>query len=293
MTFTATTPAFHLATPQEQAPTGAAPFHQWVFSDGTVWTLFFRSPNGYLLRFPNLADFTVSTDGSKVAAYPVAGVSKQTIEHLYLNQVLPLALSRQFKLVLHASAVEIGNFAVAFLGASGQGKSTLAASFSTSGCRFLTDDGLQLEKGPQGYLIQPSHPSIRLWDDSREALIPETAQAAPAVDYTPKSRLLAGDQVAYCDASRPLRCMYFLGEGDTETVSIEAVGGRNAMIELVRHTFLLDIEEREMLLHHFGQLTELARLPMFFRLDYPRQYEMLPQVRDAVIRHSTALTALL
>jgi hypothetical protein len=101
--------------------------------------------------------------------------------------------------------------------------------------------------------------------------------------------LLAGDEVAYCDASRPLRCMYFLGEGDTETVSIEPIGGRDAMIELVRHTFLLDIEEREMLLHHFGQLTELARLPMFFRLDYPRRYDLLPQVRDAVIRHSTAL----
>lgn len=266
-----------------------APFHEWAFPDGTLWTLFFRTAAGYLLRFPDLADFTVSPDGREVSVYPALGVSDQTIEHLYLNQVLPLALSRQFKLVLHASAVEIGNFAVAFLGVSGRGKSTLAASFSTGGCRFLTDDGLQLDKTAGGYLIQPSHPSIRLWDDSRQALIPDTAPAAPAVDYTPKSRLLAGDKVAHCDAPRPLRCMYFLGEGDTETVSIEPVGGRDAMIELVRHTFLLDIEEREMLLHQFGQLTELARLPMFFRLNYPRQYAMLAQVRDAVIRHSTAL----
>jgi hypothetical protein len=28
---------------------------------------------------------------------------------------------------------------------------------------------------------------------------------------------------------------------------------------------------------------------MFFRLDYPRQYQMLAQVREAVILHSTAL----
>ena len=192
-------------------------------------------------------------------------VPKQTVEHLYLNQVLPLALSRQFKFVLHASAVEIGNFAVAFMGVSGQGKSTLATSFATSGHRFLTDDGLQLEKGEDGYLIQPSHPSIRLWDDSRLALMPETAQTAPPVDFTPKSRFLADDEVAYCDEARPLRCLYFLGEGDTDTVSIEPVSGRDAMIELVRHSFLLDIEAREMLMHHFGQLTELARIPMFFR----------------------------
>jgi hypothetical protein len=61
------------------------------------------------------------------------------------------------------------------------------------------------------------------------------------------------------------------------------------MIKRVRHSFLLDIEAREMLMHHFGQLTELARSPMFFRLDYPKQYAVLPQVRDAVIRHATAL----
>ena len=280
---------FELRADREPAPLQEAPFHEWSMPDGTPWTRFYRTEDGYLLRFPGLADFTVSADGLDVAAYPVFGVSKETVDHLYLNQVLPLALSRQYKLVLHASAVDIGDFAVAFLGVSGRGKSTLAASFSTSGCRFLTDDGLQLEKGERGYLVQPSHPSIRLWDDSSQALIPQTAQTAPPVDYTPKSRFLADDEVAYCDAARPLRCIYFLGEGDTDTVSIEPVSGRDAMIELVRHSFLLDIEAREMLMHHFGQLTELARIPMFFRLDYPRHYEMLPQVRDAVIRHATAL----
>lgn len=265
------------------------PFLEWFLPDGTPWTRFYRTASGYLLRFPDLADFTVSPDGMEVVAYPLAGVSGQTIDHLYLNQVLPLALSRQFKLVLHASAIEIKDFAIAFLGMSGRGKSTLAASFATSGYRFITDDGLQLEKEGDVCLAKPSHPSIRLWDDSRQAVMPQTAKTAPPVDYTPKARLLADDEVAYCDAPRPLRCMYFLGDGNTDEVSIEPVSGRDAMIELVRHSFLLDIEEREMLSHHFGQLTELAKRLMFFRLDYPRQYEMLPQVRDAVVRHATAL----
>lgn len=280
-----------LRTPRAQAPLDETPFLEWTLADGTAWTRFYRIPDGYLLRFPGLADFTVSADGHAVTANPVPGVSPQTVEHLYLNQVLPLALSRRFRLVLHASAIEIDSFAVAFLGVSGRGKSTLAASFSTAGYRFLTDDGLQLEKGPGAYFIQPSHPSIRLWDDSRQTLMPETAQATPAVDHTPKARLLADEEIAHCDVARQLRCMYFLGTGDTETIGIEPVGGRDAMIELVRHTFLLDIEEREMLMHHFAQLTELAGIPMFFRLDYPRRYEMLPQVREAVVRHASSLTA--
>jgi hypothetical protein len=268
-----------------------APFHEWRLPDGMQWTSFYRTGAGFLLRFPNLADFTVALDGHKVSAYPVPSISQQTIEHLYQNQVLPLALSRQYKLVLHAAAIEINDFAVAFLGVSGQGKSTLAASFATSGFRFLTDDGLQLEKDEGGYLIKPSHPSIRLWDDSREAVMPEKARAAPPVDYTPKSRLLADDEVAHCNEIRALKAMYFLGEGNTNTDSIEPVSGRDAMVELVRHSFLLDIEEREMLMHHFGQLTELARSRMFFRLDYPRSYDLLPMVREAVIRHAVSLNA--
>ena len=281
--------AFALCSPEVQAHIDSTPFHEWTFPDGTLWTRFYRVENGYLLRFPDLADFTLSSNGLEVAAYPVPGVSPQTVDHLYLNQVLPLALGRQFKLVLHASAVEVGQGAVAFLGISGRGKSTLAASFSTSGLRFLTDDGLQLEKDVSGYVIRPSHPSIRLWEDSSRALIPESTELAPPVEFTPKSRFLAGDEVAYCDAPRSLRAVYFLGEGETDSVFIEPVGGRDAMVELVKHSFLLDIEAREMLTHHFGQLAELVKTPMFFRLDYPRRYDLLPEVREAVIRHASAL----
>jgi hypothetical protein len=276
-------------TIQEQGPVPEQPFHEWTFQDGTVWTLFYRTSNGYLLRFPGLADFTISTCGKNIAAYKMPGVSLPTIEHLYQNQVLPLAQSRQFKLVLHASAVEIDHQAAVFLGASGQGKSTLAASFSTSGYRFLTDDGLRLRKETHGYVVEPSFPSIRLWDDSREALIPIATESAPPVDYSSKSRLLANEQVTHCDVARPLRCMYFLGGGETRMVSIERVSGRDAMIELVKHCFLLDIGEQEMLRYHFDQLVELARRPIFFRLDYPRQYDMLPRVREAVISHSVTI----
>lgn len=281
---------FRKSLPGLQAlPADSIPFLEWFFPDGTPWTRFYRTGYGYLLRFPDLADFTVTPDGGEVVAYPIGDTSDQTIDHLYLNQVLPLALSRQFKLVLHAAAIEIDDFAVAFLGFSGQGKSTLAAAFSTCGYRFLTDDGLQLENEGDHFLAKPSHPSIRLWGDSRRALIPQTTTLMPPVDYTPKARLLAGDDVVYCEEPRPLKAMYFLGEGRKSGVKIKKVSGRDAMIELVRHSFLLDIEEKEMLKHHFVHLTELARRPMFFSLDYPRQYASLPLVLEAIVKHATAL----
>ncbi len=270
-----------------QPPLDGPPFHEWVLPDGTLWMQFHRTTAGYLLRFPGLADFTVSFSGRDVTAIPVPGVSPQTIDHLYLNQVLPLALSRQCKLVFHASAVEVGGGAVAFMGASGKGKSTLAASFATNGRRFLTDDGLMVEARNGGHQVMPSHPSIRLWLDSKAALIAPDTPTAPALEFTSKSRFLAGDRIAFCDSPRPLRRVYFLGDGSAPAITFQPMKPSEALVELVKHSFLLDIEERAMLAAHFDELSALAGQPNYFRLDYPRRYEELAAVRGAIIEHAS------
>ena len=118
------------------------PFNQYIFDDGSVWTEFHRDGDNYLLRFPGLADFLVSADGRKVRVHAVETTDESTIEHLYINQLVPLALSRQGIPTFHASVVTVPGGAVAFLGKTGAGKSTLAASFALQGSAFLTDDGL-------------------------------------------------------------------------------------------------------------------------------------------------------
>ena len=269
-----------------QAQLLQVPFHQWIFSDGTEWTLFYRLDSGYLLRFPDLADFEVSRNGRTTTAWPVPGVLPGTVEHLHLNQVLPLALSRQGRLMLHASAVAFDGIGIAFTGESGRGKSTLAASFATTGARFLTDDGLQLGWLDGQCQIKPSHPSVRLWEDSQEALIQQAVELAPAVEYTTKARLLAGDTMVFCDQPQPLKRIYFLGEGVASSLMIEVVRPAEALVELVRHSFLLDIEEKELLAWHFDELVRLAELSIYYRIDYPRRYEDLPNIREAIIRHA-------
>ena len=267
-------------------PVGVDPFHQWVFADGTPWTGFFRRGLDYLLRFPDLADFEVSADGRAVQGFPAPGVASSTLEHLYLNQVLPLALSRQGRLVLHGSAVDLDGQGVAFLGESGRGKSTLAASFATGGTGFLTDDGLLLDWVAGHCRILPSHPSIRLWADSEAALMGEAAAKATPVGYTTKARFLAGEDIPFCDESRPLRRVFFLGEGNADSPVIEPMRPAQALIELVRHSFLLDIAARDLLARHFDDLSRLAGLPIHFRLDYPRRYQALPAVRGAILRQA-------
>jgi len=269
---------------RRQAPAAAAPFHEWAFADGTLWTQFFRAGDGYLLRFPGLADFSVSGSTLAVACQPAPGVARDTCDHLYLNQVLPLVLSKQGKLVFHASAVEFEGGALAFLGESGRGKSTLAASFATSGSRFLTDDGLVVEPDNKGFCILPSHPSLRLWRDSREALIAPDARIAPPLSYTDKTRFLAGVRLAFCPQARPLRHAFFLGGGSAAAVAFEPLSAAQALVEWAKHSFLFDPKEKPALASHFNRVATLAGRVRCFRLDYPRRFEELPHLRQAIVQ---------
>src|SRR6266567_5462846 len=99
-------------------------FREWRLPGGKLWLSIGRIPNGYLLRFRDYADFTICTNPNRIVVHPV-DAHQETLRHLLIDQVLPLALSRRGHLVLHASAVHLpGVGAVGFVGATGRGKST-------------------------------------------------------------------------------------------------------------------------------------------------------------------------
>jgi hypothetical protein len=264
---------------------GSRAFHEWILRDGTTWCAFHRGSDGYVLRFPDIADFDVSPDGRHVHCHPAPGAAQETIRHLYLNQVLPLALSRQGRLVIHASAIEGPAGAVAFVGASGTGKSTLAAAFAQTGHRLLCDDGLLLDKTEQGFLALPGHPSIRLWEDSRLALVQQGTPVDQPVPHAAKSRLLAGGQIRFCGQPLLLDRVYILGDGTARDVAIKELCGSRALIAFVKHSFLLDIEARDLIAAHFDQLSGLVAERRCFSLDYPRRYSLLGKAMAGVSQH--------
>jgi hypothetical protein len=131
----------------------------------------------------------------------------------------------------------------------------------------------------------PSHPSIRLWDDSQQALDCESVCKAPPVQYTAKARFLAGESIVFCGQPRPLRRVYFLGEGIARQPEFKRMAPAEALIELVKHSFLLDIEARDLLSAQFDELSRLVSEPLYYRLDYPRRFEDLALVRQAIVEH--------
>ncbi len=276
---------FTLMEDRLQEAFGTPPFHQFVSPNGVVWTEFHRRGAAYLLRFPGFADFDVSADGTQVLCHPSPGTDHGTAEHLYINQVLPLALSRQGRLAFHASAVTVPGGTVAFMGKTGMGKSTLAAGFARGGARFLTDDGLLLVASDDGYLVLPNHPSIRLWDDSHEALIEDDAALAPPVSFSTKARVLAGDGLPYCDEPQRLLAAFILDVPAQPDIDIRRASVAEALLGWIKNSFVLDVEDPTMLTQHFQNAAEVGGAVPTYHLDYPRRFERLPDVQAAILRH--------
>lgn len=272
--------------PREQQPLDVKAFHEWQFPRDVTWAYFHRIGPTYLVRFPDWADFEISHDGREVTCWPAPGVSDATLLNLFLNQVTPLARSRAGWLMFHASAVAVDDFAMAFMGESGRGKSTLAASFATSGHSFLTDDGLAVHIANGHGWVSPSTASLRLWPDSEEALIEPDQGRSPPIEYSQKSRFLADDKLAFCDEPRRLRRIFLLGNDEVDAPRIDPMNPSEALIELVRHSFLLDIDQGGALAGHFDQLTSLVKQPVFYRLNYPRRFGDLPALRALLIGHA-------
>ncbi|WP_158764392.1 phosphoenolpyruvate carboxykinase (ATP) [Terricaulis silvestris] len=236
-----------------------------------------------------MADFQICRQGGQVICTPAPDASEADIEHLYLNQVLPLVLSALGTPVFHASAVELCGGAVAFVATTGRGKSTLAAAFTVAGNRLMTDDSLILSERDGQYDVIPSHPSIRLWEDSLGAILPTGLQPTPSLSFTSKSRFNAGGQIPYGDQPRRFLGAYFLGEAICEEILLHQLSEAEALREWTKHSFLLDVQDRDNLREHFDRVSTLAAAVPCFRLDYPRRFAELERVRDAVSEKTAAL----
>ena len=267
-------------------------FHSWRVPGrrSRPWLSIGRFADGYRLRFPDMADFEVTTAGDRITCRPVARLAASTLRHLLLDQVLPLALSRSGRLVLHASAVHIPRLgSVAFVGPTGCGKSTLAAALGLRGCQVLTDDCLVVDhsetsKKKPGSMAVPGYPGLRLWRDSARGLGLERDAAANVAHYTAKRRLVTA-AVKFRASPSPICALFVLGRRrrPTEPARTRALGSRDRFVSLAPYTYVMDVEDRRQLSQMFRSLSTLAAHVPVVRLSCPDSRRRVLATADEVL----------
>jgi energy-coupling factor transporter ATP-binding protein EcfA2 len=271
-----------LLPPQEQSLAQ----HNWLFDavglDDRPWLSVAAQPESYLLRFHGLAEFCIRSNGW-IECQPHPGTPCETINHLLLDHVLPRVLAQRGRVVLHGGAVQTARGAIAILGESGWGKSTLVAALAQAGCRLLTDDCLVLDEDNGQFYGLPSYPTLRLWSDSVDSLFGTGHPTLPVAHYTGKRRLdLTANRCAQSAEAVPLWRVYALSSPEeatqTTTMLIEPLTGRAAVMKLAESTFLLDPSDHSLLTKIFRDFGQIAASVTMRKLTVPRDYSLLPAV---------------
>lgn len=201
--------------------------------------------------------------GREIVVDAARDVEDRVLRLSILGPALALLLHQRGFLVLHASVVARGGEAVAFLGDSGWGKSTIAAALHAKGYDFVADDVAAITLGPDGPHVLPGYPQAKLWPDAA-TLLGETPESLPLLHPRFDKR---GWRTARGFSSDPRRLVrtYVLAPGSTPV--IERLEPREACFEVMSHwyghRFGAGLLKAGSAAVHLRQCVELAgRVPM-------------------------------
>lgn len=226
----------------------------WPSSDGPEpWLSAGRNERGYLLRFHGLADFEISPGERTIGVCPRSTSDPALVRRTALGQVLPRALSLESPPVLHASAVSRDGAALAIVGASRAGKSTLASALCAAGCSLLADDFVHVVEIGRVPMCRPTASAV--WIDEHAV-----AWLAGAV------RGAAAEAGAGC-----LRLVYVI-EPVPEGVApaMARLTARDALFALFGESYRLDPADPATLEREFDRLARLVNVVPAYRLRVPR-----------------------
>jgi hypothetical protein len=111
--------------------------------------------------------FEISPDGREICFSPAPGARLDVARTDLIARVLLLAAHRPGVAWMHGSAVVCDGRAIAFLGNSGVGKSSLALALARAGAKHVCDDTLPIELGTPP-VVWPSDHTLRLNDDTKD-----------------------------------------------------------------------------------------------------------------------------
>ena len=237
------------------------------------------------LRWMNQLEFLIRADGRTLLCRTLNADGPAAL-HTYLSLSLSFALINLGFEPLHSTTPVIDGGAVALLGDCGYGKSSLGASFLAAGFPLLTDDLLVLSPHNGTVLAHPGARRIKLMPNTARRIFGRHVRGMRLKRVTPKLIIpLQGERAQTMPV--PLRAIYIL---TPPSKPVAAAGARirnltqaQACLALVRSTFNTVVTDADRLRRQFRQAAELAATIPIKSLSYPRSFELLSAVRDAVI----------
>ncbi|UUR08742.1 phosphoenolpyruvate carboxykinase (ATP) [Sphingomonas glaciei] len=242
------------------------------------------------LVIPKAGSFAVR-DGREIVVDALPGIPERNVRLFLLGSAMGLLLHQCGLFPLHANAVALDGMAIAVAGATGAGKSTLAAWFSRLGLGLVGDDVIALKPTDEGMVALPGPPRVRLWRQSLDTFGLgsdglEPSYVDPDFDKWDVPVALSGHEIE----ELPLGCVYVLGDGPG--IGIRRLGGAAAAEALFDHTYRGGyVEQVGGAAGHWQAVARIAASVPVFSLERPRDLSQLDALGRALLDHARAATA--
>lgn len=241
--------------------------------ESTDYGLTKRADEEYLINYR--AATVVIRDGCIIDVDPSQSTPDEIVRHVILGPAMHHLLHQRGRFILHASTVDFDGRAVAFLGESGQGKTTMAAACLLAGHRVMSDDVAAIEFVDRDPVVRSGYPAIKLHDSFVERFNPPVQDPVRTCDR--RDRHFYGLQHDQPTEPIPLERVYFLTDGDHE--AIEPVEPARRLALLAMQTYAAG------LLHHpdeadtnFRWCSRLLEDVVVNRLVRRRRFDRLPDI---------------
>jgi hypothetical protein len=220
---------------------------------------------GLVLVIPEVGRYRIE-GGNRITVESDPGVPERNVRLFLLGSAFGVLLHQRGLLPLHANAIEIDGWAVAFMGPSGAGKSTLAAWFHDQGFKVIADDVCVVSFDAQGRpCAAPGVPRLRLWREALESLgreasiYPRSYVASQATDKFD----VAIEPVGAVQSETPLGAVYLLNRGDcTNLHRITGIGAAHSVFaNTYRGGYLHAARQQEA--HWRAAVQLLEAIPLF------------------------------
>jgi len=197
-----------------------------------------------------------------------------------LGTILTVLLYQRGMLVLHGSAVRIGDRAIGVIAPSGTGKSSTAAALYNRGYKLLSDDAIALEFRDGQYYVHPGYPRLKI---SNEVAAQLNCGEDYLVERHPECGEVSFDAThQFAEAPLPLQQIYGLRSGDA--LAVERLSQRNAVFSVMTNSL-----PTMWLKHHnpaqFKQATDFVKQVPFFALTRSQNLNDMPKLMDMVQAH--------
>lgn len=245
----------------------------------------YQSREGVVFRYPGRVEFHLDADLREITCFRDIGCSEGLVGRIFLSLIIAFVLDRRGRQNLHASAVRVGDHAIAFLAPTGGGKSTLAAHFVSLGHPLLSEELLPIAIKDDDAWALPGPPQLRLLPDAENRYWPSQHKQSNTRTQNGKRLIcLRLSQQHYCAKPLPLRAVYFV-ERSPAGVGIEPIGQREALVALVSSIYANFLSSGAALSAQLSALADLVGTLACSRLLTGSSLDDLPSVHAIVLDH--------